>query len=202
MAAGSRSALSLQLLPVSMSEIASFFTRRRQSSSISACVAGHGALGQKHLDAIKIIGGHEVVSLVGRDLDNTKAAAEKYKIGHATTDLAEALAQPGVDAAILCTPTQMHAAQAIQIVRRRKPLGSRKWSTETVYAVTSLTAAQARPDQLAAALRGHWAIEDRLHWVRDVTYGDDLAQVHALGAELHLSRFDLGQIEHVVHQSE
>ncbi len=70
-----------------------------------------------------------------------------------------------------------HAAQAIQIVRRRKPLGSRKWSTETVYAVTSLTAAQARPDQLAAALRGHWAIEDRLHWVRDVTYGEDLSQV-------------------------
>jgi predicted transposase YbfD/YdcC len=70
-----------------------------------------------------------------------------------------------------------HAAQAIQIVRRRKRLGSRKWSTETVYAVTSLTAAQARPDQLAAALRGHWAIEDRLHWVRDVTYGEDLSQV-------------------------
>src|SRR5216683_2680438 len=67
-----------------------------------------------------------------------------------------------------------HAAQAIQIVRRRKPLGSRKWSTETVHAVTSLTAAQARPDQLAAALRGHRAIEDRLHWVRDVTYGEDL----------------------------
>jgi predicted transposase YbfD/YdcC len=59
-----------------------------------------------------------------------------------------------------------HAAQAIQIVRRRKPLAGRKWSSETVYAVTSLTAAQARPDQLAAALRGHWTIEDRLHWVR------------------------------------
>lgn len=70
-----------------------------------------------------------------------------------------------------------HAAQAIQIVRRRKPLAGRKWSTETAYAVTSLTAGQARPDQLAAALRGHWTIEDRLHWVRDVTYGEDLSQV-------------------------
>lgn len=70
-----------------------------------------------------------------------------------------------------------HAARAIQIVRRRKPLTGRKWSSETVYAVTSLTAAQARPDQLAEALRGHWAIEDRLHWVRDVTYGEDLSQV-------------------------
>ena len=83
-------------------------------------LAGAGAFGQKHLDAIKIIGGHEVVSLVGRDLDNTKAAAEKYQVGHATTDLAEALAQPGVDAAILCTPTQMHAAGAIQCMKAGK----------------------------------------------------------------------------------
>ena len=83
-------------------------------------LAGAGAFGQKHLDAINIIGGHEVVSLVGRDLDSTKAAAEKYKVGHATTDLAEALARPGVDAAILCTPTQMHAAQAIQCMKAGK----------------------------------------------------------------------------------
>ena len=83
-------------------------------------LAGAGAFGQKHLDAINAIGGHEVVSLVGRDLDNTKATAEKYKVGHATTDLAEALALPGVDAAILCTPTQMHAAQAIQCMKAGK----------------------------------------------------------------------------------
>ena len=70
-----------------------------------------------------------------------------------------------------------HAAQAIQIVRRRRTLTSSKWSTETVYAITSLTAAQASPAQLAAALRGHWAIEDRLHWVRDVIYGEDHSQV-------------------------
>jgi predicted transposase YbfD/YdcC len=70
-----------------------------------------------------------------------------------------------------------HATQAIQIVRRRRSLTSSKWSTETVYAITSLTPAQASPTQLAAALRGHWAIEDRLHWIRDVTYGEDLSQV-------------------------
>jgi predicted transposase YbfD/YdcC len=70
-----------------------------------------------------------------------------------------------------------HAAQAVQIVRRRRSLTSKKWATETVYAITSLTAAQASPAQLAAALRGHWAIEDRLHWVRDVTYGEDHSQV-------------------------
>ena len=73
-----------------------------------------------------------------------------------------------------------HAAQAIQIVRRRRPLtgkNSKKWSAETVYAVTSLTATQVRPAELAAIIRGHWLIEDRLHWVRDVTYDEDRSQV-------------------------
>ena len=83
-------------------------------------LAGAGAFGQKHLDAIKVIGGIEVVSLVGRDLDATRAAAAKYGIGHVTTDLGQALAQPGVEAAILCTPTQMHAAQAIQCMQAGK----------------------------------------------------------------------------------
>jgi predicted transposase YbfD/YdcC len=73
-----------------------------------------------------------------------------------------------------------HAAQAIQIMRRRRTLTgthSKKWSTETVYAVTSLTAIQAHPAELAQIVRGHWGIEDRLHWVRDVTYDEDRSQV-------------------------
>ena len=83
-------------------------------------LAGAGAFGQKHLDAIATIGGIEVAGLVGRDLAATRATADKYKIASATTDLAEALALPGVDAAILCTPTQMHAAQAIQCLKAGK----------------------------------------------------------------------------------
>src|SRR5450755_3084574 len=73
-----------------------------------------------------------------------------------------------------------HAVQAIQIVRRRRPLSgknSKKWSTETVYAVTSLAVTQASPAQLAGILRGHWSIEDSLHWVRDMTYDEDRSQI-------------------------
>jgi 2-hydroxy-4-carboxymuconate semialdehyde hemiacetal dehydrogenase len=77
-------------------------------------VAGVGAFGTKHLDAIKNISGVEVVSVVGRQQEPTDEVARKYGVPHATTDLAESLARPGVDAAILCTPTQMHAEQAIQ----------------------------------------------------------------------------------------
>lgn len=83
-------------------------------------LAGVGAFGLKHLDAIKQIDGVEVVSLVGRRIEPTRAAAESYGVKHATTELAEALDQPGVEAAILCTPTQMHAAQAIACMRAGK----------------------------------------------------------------------------------
>ena len=68
-----------------------------------------------------------------------------------------------------------YAAQAIQIVRRRKV--KRKWSRETCYAVTSLTVTQASPGQLAAIIRGHRGIEDRLHWVRDMDFDEDRSQV-------------------------
>ena len=77
-------------------------------------LAGAGAFGEKHLDALRLIEGVEVVSVVGRQLEPTRAVAEKYGIGHACTELAEALDQPGLDAVILATPTQLHAAQAIQ----------------------------------------------------------------------------------------
>jgi predicted transposase YbfD/YdcC len=66
-----------------------------------------------------------------------------------------------------------HAAQAIQITRRTRRPGSRKWRTEISYAITSLQASQAHPDQLAGWIRGHWKIENQLHWVRDVTFGED-----------------------------
>jgi predicted transposase YbfD/YdcC len=69
-----------------------------------------------------------------------------------------------------------HAAQAIKVVRRRRPLNGRKWTTVTVYAITSLPAQQADPVLLARWLRGHWAIE-ALHWVRDVSFDEDRSQV-------------------------
>jgi len=77
-------------------------------------LAGAGAFGKKHLDGIANIDGIEVVSLIGRRLDATQAVADQYGIGHVATDLAEGLAQPEVAAAILATPTSMHAAQSIQ----------------------------------------------------------------------------------------
>lgn len=83
-------------------------------------LAGAGAFGEKHLDGLAKIDGVEVVSLVGRTLDKTQAIADKYGIKHATTELDETLAMPEVDAVILCTPTQMHASQAIACMNAGK----------------------------------------------------------------------------------
>ena len=87
---------------------------------IRIALAGAGAFGIKHLDGIKHIDGVEVVSLISRDLEKTKAVAAQYGIGHVTTDLADALALPEVDAVILCTPTQMHASQTLACLQAGK----------------------------------------------------------------------------------
>ena len=90
------------------------------SKTIKVALAGAGAFGIKHLDGIRNIDGVEVVSLVSRDLDKTKEVAAKYGIGHVTTELSDSLALPEVDAVILCTPTQMHAAQTIACLKAGK----------------------------------------------------------------------------------
>ena len=90
------------------------------SKTIKVALAGAGAFGIKHLDGIKNIEGVEVVSLISRDLEKTKEVATKYGIGHVTTELAESLALPELDAVILCTPTQMHAEQTLACLKAGK----------------------------------------------------------------------------------
>ncbi len=83
-------------------------------------LAGAGAFGEKHLDGLKNIEGVTITSIVSRELGQARAVADKYGAPHATTDLSEALARDDVDAVILCTPTQMHAEQAIACMKAGK----------------------------------------------------------------------------------
>jgi len=83
-------------------------------------LAGAGAFGEKHLDGLKNIDGVTVTSVIGRRIEQAREVAAKYSAPHATTVLAEALARDDVDAVILCTPTQMHAAQAIACMEAGK----------------------------------------------------------------------------------
>jgi 2-hydroxy-4-carboxymuconate semialdehyde hemiacetal dehydrogenase len=84
------------------------------------CVAGQGAFGQKHLEALKRIDGVEVTSLIGGNPAGTEAIANKYGISHWGHDLAEGIER--ADAVILATPTQMHRAQGEQVMRAGKPV--------------------------------------------------------------------------------
>jgi 2-hydroxy-4-carboxymuconate semialdehyde hemiacetal dehydrogenase len=83
-------------------------------------LAGQGAFGIKHLEAIQKIPGIEVITLTGGNQEATKEVAHKFGIPHYTGDLADSLKQPGLDAMILATPTQMHAVQAIQCLKAGK----------------------------------------------------------------------------------
>jgi predicted transposase YbfD/YdcC len=69
-----------------------------------------------------------------------------------------------------------HAHLAIELHRRRRPLASTSWTSETIYAVTHLTRRQGRAELIAAAIRGDWRVE-ALHWIRDVSFGEDLSQI-------------------------
>ena len=83
-------------------------------------LAGAGAFGEKHLDGLKLIDGVEIVSIVSRTGEQAAAVAAKYGARHSSTELDHALARDDVDAVILCTPTQMHAAQAIACMEAGK----------------------------------------------------------------------------------
>ena len=115
------------------------------SKIIKVALAGAGAFGIKHLDGIKNIDGVEVVSLISRDMGKTQQVADQYGIKHVSTDLADALALPEVDAVILCTPTQMHAEQTLACLRAGKhvqveiPLADNLKGAEEVVALQKET---------------------------------------------------------------
>ncbi|MDE2333240.1 MAG: Gfo/Idh/MocA family oxidoreductase [Rhodospirillales bacterium] len=83
-------------------------------------IAGAGAFGEKHLEALTQIDDVQIISVISRTAEQAKAVAARYGAQHSGTELAEALARKDVDAVILCTPTQMHAAQAIACMEAGK----------------------------------------------------------------------------------
>jgi len=112
---------------------------------MKVALAGAGAFGVKHLEAMAKIDGIEVVSLIGRTLEATQEVATKFGVGHVTTDLAETLARSDVDAVILATPTQLHASQTIACLEAGKhvqveiPLADKLTDAEEVLRVQKQT---------------------------------------------------------------
>jgi predicted transposase YbfD/YdcC len=70
-----------------------------------------------------------------------------------------------------------YVRQVFCIRRDVTHLGKNKQSSETVYGMTSLSSAKADPQRILELNRGQWSIENRLHWVRDVTFDEDRSQI-------------------------
>jgi len=140
-------------------------------------------------------GAHMIVCVKGNQpglLKQLKALPWKQvPVGHDSTDQAHGRIERRILKAVTVTDSAgglgfPHAAQAVQIVRRSRPINpkatakakgkKKRRRNETVYAIVTLGADQASPSELASWIRGHWMIENRLHWVRDVTLGEDLHQ--------------------------
>jgi 2-hydroxy-4-carboxymuconate semialdehyde hemiacetal dehydrogenase len=120
---------------------------------IKLVVAGQGAFGVKHLEALAKIPDVQVVSLTGGNQEQTEEVARKFGIPHWTGDLAESLAQPGVDAVILATPTQMHADQTVQCLRAGKHVQVEIPMSDSV--VDAERVAQAQKETGLIAMAGH-----------------------------------------------
>ncbi|EED32841.1 4-carboxy-2-hydroxymuconate-6-semialdehyde dehydrogenase [gamma proteobacterium NOR5-3] len=129
------------------------------------CLAGEGAFGNKHLDALSKIAGIEVVSLVGGVKEATCKLAQERGIAHWTLDLEEGLAQPGVEAAILATPTPLHASQAMQVLRAGKHVLVEIPMSESLTDAEALARLQAETGLVAMA--GHVRRFNPSHqWIR------------------------------------
>lgn len=162
-------------------EITMFTTLLGQAGDLGETLVTADALHaqREHADWLRKRGAHYLVTVKGNQpglLRQLKSLPWKQvPNGHAHEGKGHGRIEKRIVKAVTVTAGLAfpHAAQAIQITRKTRRKGSRKWRTETSYAITSLPAAQARPDQLAEWIRGHWTIENKLHWVRDVTFGED-----------------------------
>ncbi|HEY6513034.1 MAG TPA: Gfo/Idh/MocA family oxidoreductase [Burkholderiaceae bacterium] len=133
--------------------------------TINVALAGAGAFGIKHLDAIKNIADVKVISVVGREYDKTKEVAEKYGIAHVATDLSESLKLEALDAVILCTPTQMHAEQSIACLKAGKHVQVEIPLCDALDGGQAVVASQKRTGKVAMC--GHTRRFNPSHqWVR------------------------------------
>ena len=140
-------------------------------------MVGQGAFGRKHLDGLKKIEGVEVAGLVGGSPDSTEAVAKQYGIPNWTSNLDEALALPGVEGAILTSPTQMHAAQAVQVMRSGKHVEIEIPIADSLADAEKILAAQRETGKIAMA--GHTRRFNPSHqWVHNRIKAGELKLQH------------------------
>jgi 2-hydroxy-4-carboxymuconate semialdehyde hemiacetal dehydrogenase len=134
---------------------------------LKIAVVGAGAFGIQHLNAIAGLDEAEVIALVGKDLEETRAIANRYGIAQPSADLLDVLKRPEISAVILCTPTPLHAVQAIACLQAGKhvqveiPLADSFDDAETVALLQQRTGLVAMCGHTRRFNRGH-------QWLRDL----------------------------------
>ena len=145
---------------------------------MKVCIAGVGAFGQKHLEAIAAIDGVSVASIVGgHSLDHARSVAQRFGVAHVTLDLNESLAREDVDAVILCSPTQVHAAQAMACLQAGKPVQVEIPMADNLADARALVALQQKTGLVAMA--GHTRRYNPGHqWIRRRIASGELTLQH------------------------
>lgn len=141
------------------------------------CMVGEGAFGKKHLAALENIDDVEVASLVGGVAETTEAIAKEFDIPHWTLDLNEGLSRPGVEAAILTTPTPIHARQAVEVMRAGKHVEIEIPIADSIEDAKMVDAVQKETGLIAMA--GHTRRFNPCHqWVHNKIQAGELTLQH------------------------
>jgi len=141
------------------------------------CMVGEGAFGKKHLSGLRNIEDVEVVSLVGGVTETTAAVAAEFDVPHWTTDLQEGLALDGVEAAILATPTPIHASQAIEVMQAGKHVEVEIPMAESLADAERVVATQ--KDTGLIAMAGHTRRFNPSHqWIHQRIQSGELTLQH------------------------
>jgi 2-hydroxy-4-carboxymuconate semialdehyde hemiacetal dehydrogenase len=150
-------------------------------------VAGEGAIARQHMAALRRMDDVEVVGVAGGDATGTASFAAEFGIPHHGLDLGEMLDRPGVDAAILASPTPIHAAQAMEVMDAGKHVLIEIPMADSLADAEAVVAAQRRTG--VSAMVCHTRRFNPSHqWVHERIASGELTLQHLIASTLFFRR--------------
>lgn len=157
-------------------------------------LAGEGAISRKHLAAVARINGIEITSLAGGNAADTEALANQHGIAHWSLDMAECLAQPGIEAVILATPTPLHATQAAQAIKAGKHVLVEIPMADNLRDSEALTQLAAASPSLVAMVCHTRRFNPSHQWIRERIVAGGLQLQHLVAETFFLRRTNVNAL--------